>query len=122
MFENEWFPKANAIGISWQEFWGMNPRVIKLLIKGHEEKIKEQDYLSWVHNQYTLSAVMVAIENCFAGRKAKLKYIEKPLLQQIEEKNKPMSEEEKQRQRELFVAKLEVMKANFELSKEGDDI
>lgn len=104
------------MGVSWQEFWSMNPRIIKLLIKGHEEKIKEQDYLSWIFGQYTLSAVSVAIEHCLAGRKAKSKYIDKPIMQQIEEKNKPLSEEELQRQRELFVAKLEVMKTNFELN------
>jgi hypothetical protein len=116
LFENEWFPKANAIGVSWQEFWGMNPHIIKLLLKGHEEKIKEQDYMSWLSNQYTLSAVSVAVEHCLAGRKAKSKYIKKPLLQELEEQNKPLTEEEIQRQRELFVAKLQAMKTNFELN------
>lgn len=116
MFEKEWFPKANAIGVSWQEFWGMNPHIIKLLLKGHEEKIKEQDYLAWLSNQYTLSAVSVAVEHCLAGRKAKSKYIKKPLLQELEERNKPMTEKEIQRQRELFVAKLQAMKTNFEIN------
>lgn len=122
MFENEWFPKANAMGVSWSDFWSMNPHIIKLLIKGHEEKIKEQDYLAWIFNQYTLSAVSVAVEHCLAGRKAKSKYIDKPIMQQIEEKNKPLSEDELQRQRELFVAKLEVMKTNFELSHKGGKV
>lgn len=85
-------------------------------MKGHEEKIKEQDYLAWLFNQYTLSAVTVAVEHCLAGRKAKSKYIKKPLLQEIEEKRKPISEEELQKQRELFVAKLQAMKTNFELN------
>lgn len=58
----------------------MNPHIIKLLMKGHEEKIKEQDYLAWLFNQYTLSAVMVATERCLAGNKAKLEYIKKPFL------------------------------------------
>uniref|UniRef100_A0AAU8B578 Uncharacterized protein n=1 Tax=Dulem virus 39 TaxID=3145757 RepID=A0AAU8B578_9CAUD len=110
------------MGVSWQEFWTMNPRIIKLLIKGHEEKIKEQDCLAWLFNQYTLSAVSVAVEHCLAGRKAKSKYIEKTIMQQIEEKNKPLSEDELQRQRELFVAKLEVMKTNFELSHKGGSL
>lgn len=85
MFENEWFPKANAIGVSWQEFWEMNPRIIKLLLKGHEEKIKEQDYMAWLSNQYTLSAVSVAVEHCLFGRKAKSEYIKEPILPKIEE-------------------------------------
>lgn len=63
----------------------MNPNIIKLLLKGHEEKIKEQDYMAWLSNQYTLSAVSVAVEHCLAGRKAKSKYIKKPFLQDISE-------------------------------------
>lgn len=86
MFENEWFPKANAMGVSWQEFWGMNPHIIKLLLKGHEEKIKEQDYMAWLSNQYTLSAVSVAVEHFLAGRKAKSEYIKEPFLSKIETK------------------------------------
>ena len=46
LFENEWFPKTNAIGISWDEFWHMNPDIINLMIKGHQEKIKQQDYFA----------------------------------------------------------------------------
>lgn len=80
MFENEWFPKANAMGVSWQEFWNMNPHIINLLIKGHQERIKEQDYLAWLFNQYTLSAVSTAIEHNFAGKKAKSEYVKEPFL------------------------------------------
>lgn len=94
----------------------MNPHIIKLLLKGHEEKVKEKDYMAWLQGQYTLSAVSAAVERCLAGRKAKSKYIKKPLLQELEERNKPMTEKEIQRQRELFVAKLQAMKTNFEIN------
>lgn len=102
----------------------MNPHIINLLIKGHREKIKEQDYLAWLFNQYTLSAVSVAVEHNLAGRKARSKYIEKPLLQEIEKKNVSMTEDEIQRQRELFVSKMKAMQANFEAnrSKEANKI
>lgn len=67
----------------------MNPHIINLLMKGHQEKIKEHDYLMWLFGQYTLSAVSVAVEHNLAGRKARSKYIEKPLLQSVlEEKTK----------------------------------
>lgn len=52
-------------------------------MKGHEEKIKEQDYLAWLFNQYTLCAVSVAVERNLAGDKAKSKYMKQPLLQSI---------------------------------------
>ena len=108
------------MGVSWNEFWGMNPRIIKLIAKGYQEKIKEQDYIAWWANQYTLSAVMVAVEHCLAGTKAKSKYIEKPFLQEIEEKqmaNKELTEEEKKRQTEQLFTQLQIMQANFKLNK-----
>lgn len=99
----------------------MNPHIIKLLVKGHEEKIKEQDYLAWLCNQYTLSAVSVAVEHCLNGKKAKLKYIEKPIMAEIEQKhrqenNVPLTEEEKKRQTEQLFLKLRIMGANFNLN------
>lgn len=70
----------------------MNPHIIKLLLKGHEEKIREQDYLAWLFGQYTLSAVSVAVEHCLAGRKAKSKYMEKSIMQELDA-NRPLTEE-----------------------------
>lgn len=98
----------------------MNPHIINLLTKGHREKIKEQDYLAWLFNQYTLSAVSVAVEHNLAGRKARSKYIENPFLQEIEKKNTPMTEDEIQKQRELFIAKMKTMQANFEMNRKNE--
>lgn len=111
------------MGVSWQEFWGMNPHIIKLLAKGHEEKIKEQDYINWLNNQYTLSAVSVAVEHCLAGRKARSKYIEKPILAEIEQKkeqisNTSLTEKEKKKQTEKLFMQLRIMGANFNLNNE----
>lgn len=83
LFENEWFPRAHAIGISWQEFWSMNPHIIKCIYKGYQERLKEQmmvqDRMNHIANQYTLSAITVAIDHAF-NKKAKSKYIENPIL------------------------------------------
>ena len=97
----------------------MNPHIIKLLAKGHEEKIKEQDYLAWISNQYTLSAVSVAVEHCLAGRKAKSKYIEEPILHNIGDGTKestPMTDEEKKQQTEQLFMKLRIMGTNFNMN------
>ena len=97
----------------------MNPHIIKLLLKGHEEKIKEQDYLAWLFNQYTMSAVSVAVEHCLTGKKAKTQYIKEPILQEITEKqteNNPMTEEDKKKQTEKLFMQLRIMGANFKLN------
>ena len=49
-------------------------------------------------------------------RKSKAKYFESPILEMAEKNNKPLSEKDLQLQRELFVAKLEAMKTNFEIN------
>lgn len=42
--------------------------------------MKMQDSQMWFMGMYINSAVSVAIERCIAGKKAKLEYIEKPIL------------------------------------------
>ena len=85
----------------------------------HKNKIKEQDMLQhmWWGN-YGVSALIVAIDRCFSGKKSKAEYIKEPILSRMSE-NDGLTEEEMQKQRELFVAKLQVMQTNFELSKKG---
>lgn len=76
----------------------------------------EEQWANW--GNYGISALMFAIEHCMAGRKAKTKYIDAPLS-----RNKSSSEltkEEIQKQRELFVAQLQTMKANFDLGKKNN--
>lgn len=107
---------TKGYGLSVDDIDWSSPADMEPYLKAHKEELKEKDYLAWLQGQYTLSAVSVAVEHCLAGRKAKSKYIKKPLLQELEERNEPMTEEEIQRQRELFVAKLQAMKTNFELN------
>ena len=100
------------------------PKELEPYDKAHKQKLIEQDYLQhlWWGN-YGVSAVSVSVEHCLAGRKAKSKFIEKPMLQEFEEQKKELTEEELKKQRELFVARLEAMKTNFELNhpkKEGE--
>jgi hypothetical protein len=83
----------------------MNPHIINLLIKGHQEKIKEKDYLAWVSGQYVLSAVSVAVEHNLAGRKAKSKYIEKPFLQSVLEEKAENPYKESQEEIAVFEMK-----------------
>ena len=69
---------------------------------------------------YGLSAVSVAVEHCLAGRKAKSKYIEKPVLSEIQERktNKELTEDEKQAQLDKFVMSLKIMESNFKAEHE----
>ena len=92
------------------------PKELEPFIEAHNIKIKEIDSLAWSFGHYVCSAVSVAVDQNLRGRQAKSKYLKEPLMKELEEKNKPLSEEELQKQRELFVAKLQVMATNYNLS------
>lgn len=80
----------------------------------HNLEVREADNLAYAFcGNYVLSAVDVAVERNLAGRKSKSKFVDSPMLQEF-----GMSEEErKQKQIDLFVAKMEIMKANFDANK-----
>lgn len=101
------------MGVTWQEFWGMNPHIIKCIAKGHEEKIKQQDYLQHLWwGSYGLSAVYMATEHCF-GKKPKSKYIEKPLF------SKELSESNGYKESREEVAVFEMKQRTKLLEKSG---
>lgn len=105
----------------------MNPHIINLLLKGHEEKIKnqmqEQDILNWYLGQYFASALDCTVCNNTLWRKKSSKphnYVEKPFLESLGKKQSDKNnEDELQKQRELFVARFEAMGANFRLSQKN---
>lgn len=113
----EWFPQAYAIGVSWDEFWRMNPRILYAIAEGYNQRVRNEDYMNWINGQYMLSAVIVGVERNLAGRKSKSEYPKNPFFEEIEKQNKPLSDDELQKQRELFVERLKIMQSNFEISR-----
>lgn len=106
-----------SIGVCKSEFMDSCPVELAPYIKAHKMKIQEADRMAWSFcGNYVLSAMTVAIDHCLNGRKAKSEYIKKPVFD-MNNTDDNLSEDEIQRQRELFVAKLMTMKANFELNK-----
>lgn len=71
---------TKGYGLSIEDIDMSSPADMKPYLKAHKEELKEKDYLSWLFNQYTLSAVSVAIEHCLSGKKAKSEYIKEPIL------------------------------------------
>lgn len=104
----------------------MNPYIIKLHVKGEEERLKRLDYVNWLNGIYTQSAVGVSVEHCLAGRKAKSEYIKTPILQEAEEnrrfENSELSEVEVEKQTKALFMKLRIMGANYKSEKQGDKV
>jgi hypothetical protein len=117
MAENEWLPYALSIGISETDFWGMNPHRVKIHAKAYEMKMTRLDELVWSFvGNYGLSAIAVAIEHNFAGRKAKSKYIKEPLTRN--KQNGEMSESDIERKRNEFILKMKTMETNWKKNHE----
>jgi len=88
------------------------------MIEGYGERekaeIQKQNYLAHLQGQYICEALMATVGNMLSKKGTKkYQYPEKPYEF---ENQKEFTEEELQKQRELFVAKLEAMKTNFELN------
>lgn len=108
------------MGITWWQFWGLNPHKIKIIAIGYKEKKIEFDAIvhAWI-GSYGLSAVSVAVEHCLVGQKGRSTYIEKPIFSNIQEKteeNSLLTEEEKRRQTEQLFMRLKIMGANHKRS------
>lgn len=108
-------PYALSIGIDEKTFWTLNPRKIKPYQKAHKLRLEERDAELWRMGIYVQSAVTVAVEHNLAGRKARSKYIEKPLLEDAREHEEQLSESKRKEQVDLLFAKLNVMKANYDI-------
>lgn len=100
------------MGMSKNEFMHSTPKVLNAYRKGYEIKLQTIDTLAWQFcGNYMLSAIMVAMDKAFSGRRAKMKYIEKPILDFNKKETKQLSVEE---QRMAFIQKMQAMKANFD--------
>jgi len=105
------------MGMTKSDFMHSTPKVLNAYGEAYKIKLKTLDRLAWQFcGSYVLSAVAVAVEHCLAGKKAKSEFVKEPMLEKLEDANKSMTETELQKQRELFVARLEAMKANFDLN------
>lgn len=92
------------------------------MIEGQAEKdkteLKKQNMLLHLQGQYMAEAILSTVGNMLSGKNSKKhKYPEKPY--DIFENTKEFTEEELQAQRNIFVAKLQIMKSNFEIEKDS---
>ena len=115
-----------AIGISYKDFWGMNPRIVKQ--HGEAEKIRtkkrieEENYIAYLNGAYVMKALYASVGNMFSSKNAKqIEYPKEPFSLGLSKKES-LSEKELTKQREQFLAQLMTMQTNFELSKKEKEV
>ena len=117
-YENEVFPKACAIGITWEEFWKMNPKILGLHIKAHQERIKEQDYLAWLQGKYIHQGFSVVLSHVFS-KNSNAEYPKTPYMENVELEDKPINnadDEQKKKQAENYMLRLQLMATNWNMN------
>ena len=92
----QWFPICRAYGMTEEQFWRANPRIIKVYEQAwkDEQQRKNQLLHAWVGN-YVLSAIQTGISQVMqpmlcSGKRSNAKYIEEPI------RMFPKTEEERQ--------------------------
>lgn len=83
------------MGISYHDFWGMNPHIIKFYEEQYKNKRNEEDLKQWQLGQYIAAAITCNF--------SKQKYPQKPVFQIVEQKNKEKHSEYKESQEEIAI-------------------
>ena len=123
MYEKEWIPNVLAMGISYNDFWDMNPRIVKVYIEGYKNKINRDleydNYISYLSGIYVRDALASTVGNMFSKKGSKpIEYPKEP-YPVTQEQIKDKDERDKEAQRQVFWASLQAMQTNFELSHKG---
>ena len=116
------------MGISWEEFWNMTPRVIDAHKKAFKIKKDEQNTFAYIQGIYFRDALASTVGNMFKKKGAKaIEYPSEPynLYANTNEENGNedggMSEAEKRKKTEALFGMLRLMQANFEISKQAEN-
>lgn len=110
-----------ALGVSYDEFWTLNPRKIKVMMESYHLKRQIEDEKLWMLGEYVFDAVSIAIDNAFRkkGQKSKeyFELVKEPITKRISEAKDEnnLTEAEKKAITEKFFRNLEIMAANHRI-------
>jgi len=108
-----------SIGVPYEVFWHLTPRKLDSFIKAHRLRRRMHDEEAWLDNAYTLRAFEVVMAHFGAGlsgKRSSAKYFDKPMFGELREQ-KALTEEEKQREVDLFFAREGARRVNWNRNK-----
>lgn len=79
-----------------EQFWRSNPAIIKVYEKAWKmEQNRKNELIHTMIGNYGISALCYAIDHCLNGKKAKTKYLKKPIrLFELTEEEKKIAQKE----------------------------
>lgn len=105
------------MGVSWSEFWSMNPRILKSISEGYSEKLRieteRNNNMAYLQGKYFVDGILCTVGNMFSKGKP-FEYPKEPY--QLFGKRE-LTEEEKQREVDLFFEREETRRKNWQRNK-----
>ena len=117
----ETLPYALLIGVPYDLFWHLTPKKFESFEKAYKLKRQIEDENNWCLGIYFCRSLSVALDNAFNGKNAKSRYFEQPIFSNIEKQDQELSEEEKDRQVDLFFKQQNAMRINWKRSHRNGD-
>ena len=65
---DEYLPSALAIGVEYDTFWRLTPRLLKSFAKAHLIKTRDAELFAYLSGRYVFDAVSIALSNAFAKK------------------------------------------------------
>jgi hypothetical protein len=106
------------MGVDYQLFWHLNPIKLRAFEEADRIRTEKQDYLNWLLGRYVMFALDASVCNSWLWRNkgdAPHKYINKPFLVQMEEKEEENTYKEAKEQ----IAVIEMKKRMKMLESQG---
>lgn len=121
MIEQTWLIDALSIGINYNEFWSMTPRVVLIILESYnrtqQRQMEYDNLIAYVQGRYFCDALLATVGNMFSKKGSKqFDYPDKPYSFEPE---KELTQEEKDIQAKAIIDNLMRMQANFERTKKG---
>lgn len=101
-------------GMTEEQFWRANPAIIEVWEEAwkRQENRKNELIHAWV-GEYGISALVFAIDHCLNGKKARSKYMEKPI--RLFELTKSEKKAQKENATDMFIAWANATKASYDV-------
>ena len=111
-------------GISYDDFGKLTMKKIKIIANAYSEKLQDDfkiaDVVAFVQGRYMVEALLCTVGNMLGGKNAKFTYPEQAYS--MADKERQLTEDEIELQRQQFIAALQTMQHNFNLNKEKEQI
>ena len=97
------------MGITENEFWSMNPRLLKPYFLAEKLKLEQANLIAWLQGLYVHHAVGSVLANMFGKNSKKVSYLKEPI--ELEKKQLSVEDEEQR-----VIRFLDQLKNNFDRS------